>query len=100
MLVATVEPTFVIGVVATLISGGVMAWNAFKKTPAEVESISVASLTATVKTLDAENTRLRNRIADLESERDEDRERIQNLEDAVGRLTDHPTHRARYSSDG
>jgi hypothetical protein len=52
---------------AAMLTGGIVhAYNQYKKTPAEVESISVASLSNALEQLRMENTRILKRLEDCE----------------------------------
>jgi hypothetical protein len=86
MLLATVDPTLIVAVTGAIGSGVFGAWRAFKKTPVEAGAISVKSLLETLEYRDQEIKGLRERVDELEDEREADQTRIMDLERAVAAL--------------
>lgn len=81
MIFSSVDLTpFSGGITAPLGGGFVYAWAVFRRTPVEVESVSVATLLKTLEYRDNEIARLRDRIAEQEDQIAELRDRVEVLE--------------------
>lgn len=94
MLLANIDASIFQSIVALLLGGGlVTAWSTFRKTPSEIESISVGSLSTALtglqeeihrkdKDYNAEIARKDRQITELRRQVDELRERVLTLETA------------------
>jgi hypothetical protein len=85
-LAAVDSSVFAAGITAVLGGGAVAAWNAYRKTPVEVESISVATLKGVIEEMRTELERKDTQIKEQNVTIGEQQGRIDKLERAVAEL--------------
>lgn len=84
---AAIDPSLFTAAITFVLGGGVVgAYTAYRKTPVEVESISVATLRGVIDELRAELERKDRQIKEQDREIGAQQERIEKLEHAVAEL--------------
>lgn len=86
MLPASIDPGFS-AIIAALLSGGIIAaWSAYRRTPVEIEAMSVTTLRGVIEELRVELDRKDEQLAEQNRVIGEQNARIQALIERVDRL--------------